>query len=397
MNPNPKKTVIIPYVSAYGYTGMLAEKIAEGVKDSGDIDVRSYDMVEADAAKVNEELLFADGILLGTPTIVGEALKPIWDLTLGMFPATHGGKYAGAFGSYGWSGEGVPNITQRLKQLKMKVSEGFRVRFKPSEADLVSAYEYGYQFGCVVQNKEPVKPKKKGARSLVKCLVCGEIFDASLEICPVCGVGKENFVPVEVEDTGYTNDTQEYYVILGNGAAGFNAAKAIRERDKTGSIVMISNEPYPSYNRPMLTKSIVAGLSAEQIAIERPEWYEENRVYQMLGKQVASVDMDAKEVLLDSGEKIQFTRLIYALGSECFIPPMEGHGLPEVVAIRRLSDVEKVESLMQTAENAVVIGGGVLGLEAAWELKKAGLNVTVLEVAPVLMGTPARQRIGGDP
>ena len=149
---------------------------------------------------------------------------------------------------------------------------------------------------------------------------------------------------------------------------------------------MISNEPYPAYNRPMLTKSIVAGLSAEQIAIEGPDWYEENRIYQMLGKQVASVDQEEKEVILDSGEKIKYTRLIYALGSECFIPPMEGHGLPEVVAIRRLSDVEKVETLMENAENAVVIGGGVLGLEAAWELKKAGLNVTVLEVAPVLMG-----------
>ena len=386
VNPNPKKTVIIPYVSAYGYTKSLAEKIAEGVKDSGDIDVRSYDMVEADAAKVNEELLFADGILLGTPTIVGEALKPIWDLTLGMFPATHGGKHAGAFGSYGWSGEGVPNITARLKQLKMKTVEGFRVRFKPSEADLVSAYEFGYQFGCIVQDKEPVKPKKPGARSLVKCLVCGEIFDSSLEICPVCGVGKENFVPVDAQETGYVNNTQEYYVILGNGAAGFNAAKAIRERDKTGSIVMISDEPYPSYNRPMLTKSIVAGLSAEQIAIEGPAWYEENRVYQMLGKQVTAVDQAQKEVILDSGEKIRYTRLIYALGSECFIPPMEGRGLPEVIAIRRLSDVEKVEALMEKAENAVVIGGGVLGLEAAWELKKAGLNVTVLEVAPVLMG-----------
>ena len=260
------------------------------------------------------------------------------------------------------------------------------MRFKPSEADLVSAYEFGYQFGCIVQDKEPVKPKKPGARSLVKCLVCGEIFDSSLEICPVCGVGKENFVPVDAQETGYINNTQEYYVILGNGAAGFNAAKAIRERDKTGSIVMISNEPYPSYNRPMLTKSIVAGLSAEQIAIEGPAWYEENRVYQMLGKQVTAVDQEQKEVLLDSGEKIRYTRLIYALGSECFIPPMEGRGLPEVIAIRRLSDVEKVETLMEKAENAVVIGGGVLGLEAAWELKKAGLKVTVLEVAPVLMG-----------
>ena len=386
VNPNPKKTVIIPYVSAYGYTKSLAEKIAEGVKDSGDIDVRSYDMVEADAAKVSEELLFADGILLGTPTIVGEALKPIWDLTLAMFPATHGGKYAGAFGSYGWSGEGVPNITARLKQLRMKVVDGLRVRFKPSEADLVGAYEYGYQFGCLIQDKEPVKPRKKGARSLVKCLVCGEIFDASLEICPVCGVGKENFVPVDAEETGYRNDTQEYYVILGNGAAGFNAAKAIRERDKTGSIVMISDEPYPSYNRPMLTKSIVAGLSAEQIAMEDAAWYEENRVYQMLGRRAVSVDSREKEVLLDSGEKIRYTRLIYALGSECFIPPIEGSSLPEVVAVRRLSDVEKLERLMENATRAVVIGGGVLGLEAAWELKKAGLAVTVLEAAPVLMG-----------
>ena len=386
VNPNHKKTVIIPYVSAYGYTKTLAEKIAEGVKDSGDVDVRSYDMVEADVAKVNEELLFADGILLGTPTIVGEALKPVWDLTLAMFPGTHGGKYAGAFGSYGWSGEGVPHITERLKQLKMKVSEGFRVRFKPSEADLVSAYEYGYQFGCLVQDKEPVKPKKKGSKSLVKCLVCGEIFDASLDICPVCGVGRENFVPVEVEESGFMNNTEEYYVILGNGAAGFNAAKAIRERDKTGAVVLISNEPYPSYNRPMLTKSIVAGLSAEQIAIEGPSWYEENQVYQMIGKQIESIDTDAKEVLLTSGEKVHYTKLIYALGSECFIPPIQGSDLPEVAAIRRLSDVEKVEGLMENASKAVVIGGGVLGLEAAWELKKAGLDVQVLEAAPVLMG-----------
>ena len=386
VNPNPKKTVIIPYVSAYGYTKMLSERIAEGIRDSGDIDVRCYDMVEADAAKVNEELLFADGILLGTPTIVGEALKPIWDLTLGMFPATHGGKYAGAFGSYGWSGEGVPNITQRLKQLKMKVSEGFRVRFKPSESDLVSAYEYGYQFGCLVQEKEPVRPKKKGTRSLVKCLVCGEIFDSSLEICPVCGVGKENFVPVEIEDSGFLNNSEEFYVILGNGAAGFNAAKAIRERDKTGTVILISDEQYPSYNRPMLTKSIVAGLSAEQIAIEEPDWYKENNIYQMLGRQVESVDMKEKEVCLDDGSKVHFTKLIYALGSECFVPPIEGNNLPEVVAIRRLRDVEKVEGLMKEAKNAVVIGGGVLGLEAAWELKKGGLNVEVLEAAPVLMG-----------
>lgn len=394
VNPNPKKTVVIPYVSAYGYTGMLAEKIAEGVKDSGDIDVRTYDMVTADVAKVNEELLFADGFLLGTPTIVGEALKPIWDLTLGMFPATHGGKYAGAFGSYGWSGEGVPNITQRLKQLKMKVSDGFKVRFKPNEADLVSAYEYGYQFGCRVLQKEVTLPKKKGSRQLVKCLVCGEIFDSSMDICPVCGVGRENFIPVEVEENEFTNNTESFYVILGNGAAGFNAAKAIRERDKTGTVILISNEPYASYNRPMLTKSIVAGLEPAQIAIEAESWYAQNNIYQMLGRNVQSVNLEEKQVVLDDGSKIHFTKLIYALGSECFIPPIAGSDLPEVAAIRRLEDTRKVEKLMKQSKSVVVIGGGVLGLEAAWEFKKAGLSVTVLEAAPMLMGRQLDESAG---
>lgn len=386
VNPNQKKTVIIPYVSAYGYTGELAAEIARGVVDSGDVDVRSYDMVTADKGKVAEELLFADGILLGTPTIVGEALRPIWELTLDMFPGTHGGKYAGAFGSYGWSGEGVPHIMERLKQLRMKVTDSYRVRFKPSEADLVGAYEYGYRFGCLVQDKKPELPAKKGGRRLVKCLVCGEIFDASLEICPVCGVGKENFVPVEDDASGFVNNTEEYYLILGNGAAGFNAAKAIRERDKTGSIVIVSNEPYAAYNRPMLTKAIVSGLEADQIAIADKGWYEENRIYQMLGRTVTAVDMKAREALLDNGGKLYFTKLIYALGSECFIPPIKGSDKSQVVAIRRLDDVRRLEKLMADGKNAVVIGGGVLGLEAAWELKKAGLSVTVLEAAPMLMG-----------
>ena len=385
VNPNQKKTVVIPYVSAYGYTGLLAEKIAKGIADSGDIDVRSYDMVTADQGKVLEELGFADGILFGTPTIVGEALKPIWDLTTSIFAGTHGGKLASAFGSYGWSGEGVPHIIERLHQLRMRVpDEGFRVRFKPSEVDLLNAYDYGYNFGCLLQDKE--NPKKSAKTTLVKCLVCGAIFDSSMEICPVCGVGKENFVPVEEEDTSYRNDTENLYAIIGNGAAGISAAEAIRERDKTGSIYMISNEEYPSYNRPMLTKSLAAGLEAEQIAVKEASWYEENNVYQMLGKNVTGIDTQKKEIYTADGAKFKYTKLIYALGSECFIPPIQGAEQPEVIAIRRLSDTRKVTELLPQVKEAVVIGGGVLGLEAAWELKKAHCKVTVLELAPRLMG-----------
>ena len=385
VNPNPKKTVIIPYVSAYGYTKSLAEKIAEGIRASGDIDVRAYDMVEADQAKVLEELGFADGILFGSPTIVGEALKPIWDLTASIFAGTHGGKLASAFGSYGWSGEAVPHLIERLKQLNMKVTEGFRVRFKPDENQLQDAFDYGFNFGCLLQEKENPK-KKKGARTLVKCLVCGAVFDSSIDICPVCGVGPENFVEVEAEENEFSNDTKNFYIILGNGAAGHYAAEAIRKRDRTGTITMISNEPYRTYNRPMLTKSIMAGLNEEQIAVEDASWYEENHIYQILGHEVVKIDPEAKEVHLDDGSKYHYTKLIYALGSECFIPPIKGADKDGVIAIRRLSDTKKVAEKLKETKHAVVIGGGVLGLEAAWELKKSRCEVTVLELAPVLMG-----------
>lgn len=385
VNPNPKKTVIIPYVSAYGYTKMLAEKIAEGIKASGEIDVRSYDMVEADQAKVLEELGFADGILFGTPTIVGEALKPIWDLTTSIFAGTHGGKLASAFGSYGWSGEGVPHIVERLKQLRMNVTEGFRVKFKPGEENLMDAFDYGYNFGCLLQKKENPR-KKSGTRTLVKCLVCGEIFDSSIEVCPVCGVGKENFVSVEVEENTFRNDTKNCYVILGNGIAGLQAAAAIRERDKTGAVVMISEEPYRTYHRPMLTKSIMAELDEGQIAVQDASWYEENHIQLVLGKEVTEIQPETHTVILEDGSQFLYTKLIYAAGARCFVPPINGAGKKGVVAIRGLKDVKEIETMLPSVKHVVVIGGGVLGLEAAWELKKSKCDVTVLEAAPMLMG-----------
>ena len=246
-----RKKVVIPYVSAYGYTGQLAEQIAKGIQDNDEIiDVKLYDMVTADQAEVLGEIGTADGILFGTPTILGEALKPIWDLTTLMFPPIHGGKLASAFGSYGWSGEGVPHIIERLKQIRLKVVDGFKVRLKPSENELVDAYEYGYRFADNLLQKDV---KKASARSgLVKCLVCGEIFDESMETCPVCGVGKENFVPVDMDEVTHRMDTMEKFVVLGGGTAALNAAKAIRERNQSASIIMVSEENELPYDLSLI-------------------------------------------------------------------------------------------------------------------------------------------------
>lgn len=387
INPNQEKTVVIPYVSAYGYTAQIAEEIARGIRESGNIDVHLHDCVTSDQAEVLADIGFADGILFGTPTIVGEALKPIWDLTTSMFACTHGGKLASAFGSYGWSGEGVNHIVERLKQLRMKVVDGLRIKFKPGKNDLIEAYDYGYDFGCILLDKENLRVKEKSAKKkLVKCLVCGEIFEEGIEICPVCGVGKENFVPVEVEEVSYRKDTSEFYLILGNGAAGVSAAEAIRERNKTCSIVMVSNESVLSYNRPMLTKSMLASFNPSQLAIHDEQWYQERNIINVLDKTVQSMDTQLKEVVFADGLKLKYDKCIYALGSECFVPPIPGHDKDQVVAIRRLSDVVKIGNMLPDVKHAVVIGGGVLGLEAAWELSKAKCQVTIVEVANQLMG-----------
>lgn len=375
--------IVIPYVSAYGYTGQLKDEIVKGIKDSGDVDVESYDMVETKEHIVVPRLFEADGLLFGTPTIVGEALKPIYDLTTHLFGPVVGGKYAGAFGSYGWSGEGVPHISERLKQLHLKVVDGLRIKFKPSESDIISAYEYGYRFGCLVQNKP--EPSKVKTISKVKCLVCGAIFDGDVEICPVCGVNKENFVPCDVEEVSFSKETNERFVILGNGVAGFEAAKAIRERNKTCSIEIISEEPYASYNRPMLTKGMLGMLNPDDIAIENANWYKEHNINITLGVRVDLINKDHNQVLLSNDSMRTYDKLIYTLGSTNFVPPFPNVNLKQVHTIRNLDDVKAVRQVLPMVEKVVVIGGGVLGLETAWELRKAGKEVTILEALPRIM------------
>lgn len=380
---NAKKKVVIPYVSAYGYTGQLAEEIAKGIRDNDDIEVKLYDMVTADANEVLGEIASADGILFGTPTILCEALKPIWDLTTLMFPPIHGGKLASAFGSYGWSGEGVEHIIQRLQQIRLRVVDGFRVRLKPSDTDLVDAYEYGYRFADTLMQK--LHTKASGRSGLVKCLVCGEVFDASLEICPVCGVGKENFVDVDLEEITYRLDTLEKFVVLGGGTAALNAAQAIRDRNKTASIIMVSEENELPYDRPMLTKNMFGAISGGAIASKECDWYKEQNIDLRLETKVTALDTGRKEVRLEDGTVLPYDKCVYALGSYSFVPPIKGANLDGVTAVRTIADAEKVNRWALSAKHAVVIGGGVLGLEAAWELRKEKLEVTVLEGAPSLL------------
>ena len=377
-----KKLVVMPYVSAYGYTKRLSEEIARGVEDAG-AEVHRYDLIFDDKTELASDMASADGYLFGTPTILGEALEPVYNLTLSMYPPVYRGRLASAFGSYGWSGEGVPHIIERLKQIRLNVLEGFRVRFCPDEVQLADAYDFGYNFGCVLLNKNAA-PKAKGSRTLVKCLVCGAIFDSSMEVCPVCGVGPENFVPADEEDGGYSRDTENKYLILGGGIAGLEAAKAIRKRDRTGGITILSREEHLPYNRPMLTKAMLSDFSEDQMAVESAEWFDKNEITFVRGAVVTSIDPEKKLVTCE-GMSFLYDKLIYAMGAYCFVPPLPGADLEHVVSIRTIEDARKVQSMIGKVKEAVIIGGGVLGLEAAWALRRAKIGVTVVEHAAKLM------------
>jgi NADH oxidase (H2O-forming) len=121
------------------------------------------------------------------------------------------------------------------------------------------------------------------------------------------------------------------------------------------------------------------------MAIEKADWYKNNKVNLLLNTKVISLDSNKKEIKLDTNDVLTYDSCIIATGASCFIPPMPGSDLPEVVAIRSVKDIEKITTLLPTINNVVVIGGGVLGLEAAWEMAKTKKNVTVLELLPHLM------------
>lgn len=238
-------------------------------------------------------------------------------------------------------------------------------------------------------------PESEGAadeKKMVKCLVCGAVFEEGVDVCPVCGVGSENFLEVSSERTSFRLDTDEKFVIIGGGPAAKSAAEAIRDRNKTAIISIITQESYLPYNRPMLTKGIVKDFGYNGLAIEGPEWYEKNNVFFMSETVVTKINIDAKtvDVKLKNGGHglVQYDKLIYALGAYCFVVPIKGADLDHVITVRNLSDTEKIKKIIadRGATKAVCIGGGVMGLEGAWGLKEGGgLDVTVLETAPGLL------------
>ncbi len=140
--------VMIAYVSAYHFTRTIAELIAEGVRSAGDIEVDVCDVEKMPLEEVGNRIAAAQGLILGCPTFNQNILLPIYGVLATINPVRDRGKLAAAFGSYGWSGEGVKIMTSALQTLKLKVlDDGLMVKFRPHSEVRLKCVEYGAQFG----------------------------------------------------------------------------------------------------------------------------------------------------------------------------------------------------------------------------------------------------------
>lgn len=384
------KYIVIPYVSAYGYTESLAKKIEEGIHSIGGFKVELFDVIHHNINDIVSSIEKSHGVIFGSPTINGDALKPILDILISLNPIVHGRKTAAAFGSYGWSGEAVSNIENRLKQLKMDIfSPGLRVNFKPSEEDLTHAYHFGQSFAQKIdENISKInKPNKPSTSKKWKCLICGVVFEGTEppETCSVCGASSEQFVEVVESGIEFRNDDDKTYLIIGNGAAGFSAADTIRKRNKNCKIIMVSSENNLTYFRPQLSDYLSSSIPDNEFYVVPERWYKDNNIDLCLNSYVDKINGEDRKIILSDGRQISYDKLILANGSSSFVPPIKGIDKKGVFSLKYLSDADAIKNYISSSKKAVVIGGGLLGLEAAWELKKCGLDVTVVEFANRLL------------
>ena len=175
-------------------------------------------------------------------------------------------------------------------------------------------------------------------------------------------------------------------VLVGNGMAGVRALEEILSRAPNHfAMTVFGAEPHGNYNRIMLSPVLAGEKTFEQIVTHDRAWYEDNGIELIAGEPVIAIDREARMVTGANGTMRPYDVLILATGSNPVIIPFPGHDLPGVIAFRDIGDVAVMQAAARTGVNAVVIGGGLLGLEAANGLARNGMTTTVLHLMPTLM------------
>ncbi len=179
---------------------------------------------------------------------------------------------------------------------------------------------------------------------------------------------------------------KEKLVVIGNGMAGMRTVEELLKiAPDLYDITVFGEEPYGNYNRIMLSPVLAGEKTIEEIMLNDLQWYDDNNIKLEKGKKIVDIDRKSRIVSADDGTTAEYDRLLIATGSKPFIIPLPGHDLPGVIAFRDIADVDKMLDAAKNKKNAIVIGGGLLGLEAANGLMQQGMNVKVVHIMDTLM------------
>lgn len=179
---------------------------------------------------------------------------------------------------------------------------------------------------------------------------------------------------------------KEKLILIGNGMAGMRTIEELLKLDaEMYDITVFGAEPYGNYNRILLSPVLAGEKTIDDIMLNTEEWYAQNNIKLHKGKKIVSVDRKNQKVIAEDGTEEKYDRLLLATGSNPFIIPVPGSDLPGVISFRDIHDVNQMLEASNTLKHAVVIGGGLLGLEAANGLMLRGMSVTVVHLGHVLM------------
>ncbi|MGP0170984.1 nitrite reductase large subunit NirB [Pseudomonas sp. NCHU5208] len=175
-------------------------------------------------------------------------------------------------------------------------------------------------------------------------------------------------------------------VMIGNGMAGVRTLEELLKlAPDLYDITVFGAEPHPNYNRILLSPVLAGEQTFEEIVLNDLNWYADNGIKLLLGRKVVKIDRKARRVIADDGSEAEYDRLLIATGSTPFILPIPGKDLDGVIGYRDIADTQTMMDTAKTHKHAVVIGGGLLGLEAANGLKLRGMDVTVVHLGDWLL------------
>lgn len=169
------------------------------------------------------------------------------------------------------------------------------------------------------------------------------------------------------------------YLIIGNGIAGLSATEEIRKKDKDATILIVSEEKSSTYWRTRLSHLISQEFEKDDLFVKKQPWYDERKIDEKLESCIEKIDFDKNVAILCDGEEIEYGKLLLATGARPFVPPITNINSKGVFAIRTITDLMNFKDYVKDKKKVVVIGGGILGLEAAHSALLLGKDVTVIE------------------